>query len=62
MRVICGIIIICGSVLGILVSILGHITVHSELSILNDVQLSLGLGIFFIVTALGGIYIVANSN
>jgi hypothetical protein len=62
MRIICGIIIICGSILGILVSFLGQITVHSELSILNGVQLSLGLGIFFILTALGGIYIVANSN
>jgi hypothetical protein len=62
MRVICGIIIVCGSILGILVSFLGKITVNSELSLLNGVQLSLGLGIFFILTCLGGIYIIANSN
>ena len=62
MRVLCGIIIVCGSILGMLVSFLGQITVNSELSLLNGMQLSLGLGIFFILTALGGIYIIANSN
>jgi len=61
MRVLCGIIIVCGSILGMLVSFLGEVTVNSEVSILNGMQLSLGLGIFFILTALGGIYIIANS-
>jgi hypothetical protein len=62
MRVLCGIIIFCGSILGMLISFFSEITVNSELSILNGVQLSLGLGIFFILTALGGIYIIANNN
>lgn len=62
MRILCGIIMVCGSILGILVSFLGQITVNSEVSLLNGVQLSLGLGIFFILTCLGGIYIIANSN
>jgi hypothetical protein len=62
MRVLCGIIIVCGSVLGMLISFFGQVTVNSEVSILNGVQLSLGLGIFFILTTLGGIYIIANSN
>ena len=62
MRVVCGIIMVCGSILGMVVSFLGHITVNSELSLLNGVQLSLGLGIFFILTCLGGIYIIANSD
>jgi hypothetical protein len=44
-----------------LVSFLGEVTVNSEVSILNGMQLSLVLGIFFILTALGGIYIIANS-
>lgn len=61
MRVLCGITIVCGSILGMLVSFLGEVTVNSEVSILNGMQLSLGLGIFFILTALGGIYIIANS-
>jgi hypothetical protein len=62
MRVICGIIMVCGSVLGMLVSFLGQVTVNSEVSLLNGMQLSLGLGVFFILTCLGGIYIIANSN
>jgi hypothetical protein len=62
MRVLCGIIIVCGSVLGMLISFFGQVTVNSEVPILNGVQLSLGLGIFFILTTLGGIYIIANSN
>jgi hypothetical protein len=45
-----------------LVSFCGRVTVNSELTFLNGVQLSLGLGIFFILTTLGGIYIIANSN
>jgi hypothetical protein len=53
---------VCGSILRILVSFLGQITVNSEVSLLNGVQLSLGLGIFFILTCLGGIYIIADSN
>ncbi len=62
MRVLCGIIIVCGSILGMLVSFLGQITVNSEVSLLDGIHLSLGLGIFFILTALGGIYIIANNN
>jgi hypothetical protein len=62
MRVLCGIIILCGSILGMFISFFGQVTVNSEVSILNGVQLSLGLGIFFILTTLGGIYIIANSN
>jgi hypothetical protein len=62
MRVFCGIIIVCGSILGMLISFLGEITVNSEVSMLNGMRLSLGLGIFFILTALGGIYIITNNN
>jgi hypothetical protein len=62
MRTLCGIIIVCGSILGMLVSFCGQVTVISELTFLNGAQLSLGLGIFFILTTLGGIYIIANSN
>jgi uncharacterized membrane protein len=62
MRVMCGIVMVCGSILGIVVSFLGQITLNSEVSLLNGVQLSLGLVIFFILTCLGGIYIIANSD
>ncbi len=62
MRVLCGVIIVCGSILGMLVSFLGQVTVTSEVSLLNGIHLSLGLGIFFLLTALGGIYIIANNN
>jgi len=53
---------VVGSILGMLVSFFGTITVNSEVSVLNGVQLSLGLGIFFLFTALGGVYIIANSD
>jgi hypothetical protein len=62
MRVLCGIIMVVGSVLGMLVSFSSKITVTSEVSIINGMQLSLGLGIFFILSCLGGIYIIANSD
>jgi len=62
MRVLCGVLMVVGSILGILVSFFGTITVNSEVSVLNGVQLSLGLGIFFLFTALGGVYIIANSD
>jgi hypothetical protein len=62
MRVICGVIMVVGSVLGMLVSFFSKITVNSEVSIINGMQLSLGLGIFFILSCLGGIYIIANSD
>lgn len=61
MRVMCGITIVYGSILGMLISFLGQVTINSDISLLNGMQLSLGLGIFFILTALGGIYIIANS-
>jgi hypothetical protein len=61
MRVLTGIAIVCGSIVGMLVSFLGQITVSSDVSLLNGANLSLGLGIFFILTCLGGIYILANS-
>lgn len=61
MKVLCGITIVCGSIAGMLVSFLGQITVSSEMSLLNGANLSLGLGIFFILTCLGGIYLIANS-
>ena len=62
MRVLCGILMVVGSILGMLVSFFGTITVNSEVSILNGAQLSLGLGIFFLFAALGGVYIIANSD
>jgi hypothetical protein len=62
MRVLCGVIMVVGSVLGMLVSFFSKITVNSEVSIINGMQLSLGLGIFFILSCLGGIYIIANSD
>lgn len=62
MRVICGIIMIVGSILGMMVSFFSQITVNSDLSILNGMQVSMGLALFFILSCLSGIYIIANSN
>ncbi len=62
MRVICGAIMVVGSVMGMLLSFFSNITTNSDVAILNGLHLSLGMGVFFILTCLGGIYIVANSN
>lgn len=62
MRILCGILIVVGSILGMLVSFFSQITVNSDVAILNGIQLSLGLAIFFVLTLLGGIYMIANSN
>ena len=62
MRVMCGIIMVVGSILGMLVSSSSQIVVNSEISILNGMHLSIGLGIFFMLSCLSGIYIIGNSN
>jgi hypothetical protein len=62
MRVICGIIMVVGSILGMFLSFFSQITVNSDVSVFNGLQLSMWLGIFFILSLLGGIYILANSN
>jgi hypothetical protein len=62
MRVICGIIMVIGSVFGMFLSFFSQITVNSDVPVFNGMQLSLGLGIFFILSCLGGIYILANSD
>ena len=62
MRVMCGIIMVVGSILGMLVSSSSQIVVNSDISILNGMQLSIGLGIFFMLSCLSGIYIIGNSN
>jgi hypothetical protein len=62
MRIICGIILVVGSVFGMCLSFLSRITVNSDVSVFNGMQLSMGLGIFFILACLGGIYIIANSE
>jgi len=62
MRVICGAILVVGSILGMFLSFFSEITVNSEVSVFNGMQLSLGLGLFFVLVCLGGVYIIANSN
>jgi hypothetical protein len=62
MRILCGVILVVGSIFGMFLSFFNQITVNSEVSVFNGMQLSMGLGIFFILSCLGGVYIIANSN
>ena len=62
MRIICGIILVVGSIFGMFLSFFSQITVNSEVSVFNGMQLSMGLGVFFILACLGGIYIIANTS
>jgi len=62
MRVICGAILVVGSIFGMFLSFFSDITVNSEVAVFNGMQLSLGLGVFFILTCLSGVYIIANTN
>ena len=62
MRIMCGIILVVGSMFGMFLSFFSQITVNSDLSVFNGMQLSMGLGAFFILACLSGIYIIANSG
>jgi hypothetical protein len=62
MRVICGVILVVGSIFGMFLSFFSEITVNSEVSVFNGMQLSVGLGVFLILVCLGGVYIIANSG
>ncbi len=62
MRVICGAILVVGSIFGMFLSFFSEITVNSGVEVFNGMQLSLGLGLFFILVCLGGVYMIANSS
>ncbi len=62
MKLLFGVVLFLGSVFGMLVSFLGQVVVNSSLSVINGLEMSLMLGVFFIMTGLSGIYMIINHN
>jgi hypothetical protein len=50
------------SIVGMLVSFLSQIVVNSPVSVINGLEMSWALGIFFIMAGLSGIYMLLNHN
>ena len=62
MKLLFGVVLFIASIFGALVSFFSRITVNSSLSVLNGMEMSLALGIFFVLTGLTGIYMILNHN
>jgi hypothetical protein len=62
MKLLFGAVLFVGSVIGMLVSFFSQVIVSSTIPMINGSNLSLALGVFFILTGLGGIYIILNHN
>jgi len=62
MKLLFGAILFIGSVFGMLVSFLSQIVVNSSLSVINGLEMSLALGIFFIMTGLSGLYMIVDQH
>lgn len=62
MKLLFGAVLFIGSIIGMLVSFLSQIVVNSSVSVINGLEMSLALGIFFILTGLTGIYMIVNHN
>jgi|WetSurMetagenome_2_1015567.scaffolds.fasta_scaffold909700_1 hypothetical protein len=55
MKLILSLLIIIGSLVGMAISFMSEIVVDSSFSLFNGMELSMKLGIFFIVVFLGGL-------
>jgi hypothetical protein len=62
MKLLFGAILLFGSIVGMLVSFLSQIVVNSPVSVINGLEMSWALGIFFIMAGLSGIYMLLNHN
>jgi|GEM_PF-2138017 len=62
MKLLFGVVLFLGSVCGVLVSFMSQITVNSSLSVINGMEMSLILGVFFIMTGLSGLYMMINHS
>ena len=62
MKLMFGVVLFLGSICGILVSFMSQITVNSSLPVINEMEMSLILGVFFIMTGLSGLYMMVNQN
>ena len=62
MKFLFGVLLIVGGICGTAMSFLSEIIVNSSLPIFDGLQLSVGLGLFFIVAFLSGIQILFSTN
>jgi hypothetical protein len=62
MKLIFGVVLFICSIIGVLVSFLSRITVSSSLPVVNGMDMSLVLGIFFILAGLTGLYMILDHN
>ena len=56
MKYLLGLTLIIGGISGLVISLLGDVVVSSSLPIINELQLSLTILFFSIITFIGGIY------
>ena len=62
MKLLFGVVLFLGSICGVMVSFMSQITVNSSLSMINGIEMSLILGVFFIMTGLSGLYMMINHS
>ena len=62
MKLLFGVVLFLGSICGVMVSFMSQITVNSSLPMINGVEMSMILGVFFIMTGLSGLYMIINHS
>jgi uncharacterized membrane protein YuzA (DUF378 family) len=62
MKLLFGAILFIGSVFGVLVSFLSQIVVNSSVELINGHEMSMILGVFFIMTGLSGLYMILDHS
>ncbi len=62
MKLLSSLFLIFGGLFGMAISFLGNIVVNSSLAIFDGLELSIGLGLFFIVAFLSGLYYLLSTN
>ncbi|OGO31242.1 MAG: hypothetical protein A2Z29_09405 [Chloroflexi bacterium RBG_16_56_11] len=62
MRLSCGIILLIGSLVGIVLSFISKIVINSPLTTFNGMEISIVLGLFFGLTFIGSIYILFSNT
>jgi len=62
MRLLFGLFLTIGGIIGTIISFLSSIVVNSSLSILDGLELSAWLGLFFIIAFISGVYSLLSTS
>jgi len=62
MRLSCGIVLLVGSLIGMVLSFISDIVVNSSLASFNGMEISMVLGLFFVITFFGSLYILVSGT